>query len=345
MAHKTLDKLRDGFARWYLQRVERRGGRMDGQLDRWLQRAARLYARTQLLGHVALTEALLVGRPQYWPREDIRRCRGCWHGYRLQLDLRDYFQRQAYFLGRYHELPVQVLMRAALRRGDVFVDVGANNGLLALMGAWLVGPGGRVLAFEPNPVAARQLRWHVRVNRLKWVELHTVGLSNTEAELELAVPGVDNLGAGTFAAIPARYGEVVQVRCRARTVRGDDVLRTCRGAMFIKLDVEGFEHKALLGLRGTLERLRPLVVMEVNPEMLAMAGTSAPALHALMDELGYAAYSAEAQRVMGRRSRLALRPFAGPPQGEPLWDVVWLHPEGEHTVRLARFMQSSVSGA
>src|SRR5687768_1033712 len=51
--------------------------------------------------------------------------------------------------GRYEEHLTAALV-AALRPGDTFLDLGANMGYFTMLAASLVGPGGRVLAFEPR---------------------------------------------------------------------------------------------------------------------------------------------------------------------------------------------------
>lgn len=61
-----------------------------------------------------------------------------------------------YSLGIY-ELHVQYAIRSMLNRGDVFYDVGANNGFLSLLAAKTVGPEGHVYAFEPLPENAQRL--------------------------------------------------------------------------------------------------------------------------------------------------------------------------------------------
>ena len=53
------------------------------------------------------------------------------------------------------ELEVQKVICEHLRPGDVMVDVGANLGLHALLGASCVGPNGHVYAFEPVPSNCR----------------------------------------------------------------------------------------------------------------------------------------------------------------------------------------------
>jgi precorrin-6B methylase 2 len=69
----------------------------------------------------------------------------------MELDLAAWSERSAYFLGRFYDLNLQMLMIQILKPGDRFVDIGANIGMLSILAARLVGPSGRVESFEPNP--------------------------------------------------------------------------------------------------------------------------------------------------------------------------------------------------
>lgn len=56
---------------------------------------------------------------------------------------------------------------------------------------------------------------------------------------------------------------------------------------FIKLDIEGWEVRALRGAEQTIKRCRPTIVCEVNAGALLRTGTSAAELHALLTSYGY----------------------------------------------------------
>ena len=56
--------------------------------------------------------------------------------------------------------------RAGTPRGGVILDVGANVGAYALLFGQWVGEGGRVYAFEPDPLALQGLRTHIALNGL-----------------------------------------------------------------------------------------------------------------------------------------------------------------------------------
>ncbi|MDW8320126.1 MAG: FkbM family methyltransferase, partial [Armatimonadota bacterium] len=57
------------------------------------------------------------------------------------------------------------VLRQLLRPGDVYIDVGANIGHLALEAAQCVGEAGQVYAFEAHPTIAQYLRENVQLNR------------------------------------------------------------------------------------------------------------------------------------------------------------------------------------
>jgi FkbM family methyltransferase len=331
-------RITAGLASWYARRTARPGWRRDLPLDRTLRSVARLWARLELPLAVRLLETLRVNRQDLWADAGFRECRGVWHGYRLRLDLSDFYQRWAYFLSRYHEIPLQVLLRHALRRGDVFIDGGANNGLVSLVAAWLVGPTGRVCAFEPNPRAFEQLLWHSRTNCLPQIVARCDGLSDAAESLHLQVPGADNLGAGTFSRIPNRYHGQIAVAAAARTIRADCIsdLPTT-GLLAVKLDVEGFELRAIRGLGDLIPRRLPLIITEINREMLLGAGSSPFELFQEMHARGYLGYGFDTRAafIRHRLPTLWRVPTTGPRLPR---DIAWIHPDSEASRRLHRFV-------
>src|ERR1700730_18469952 len=72
-------------------------------------------------------------------------------GIRWRLDLREGIDFSIYLLGSF--APSTVRTYAGLvESGDVVLDIGANIGAHTLPLARLVGPAGRVVAFDPTPL-------------------------------------------------------------------------------------------------------------------------------------------------------------------------------------------------
>ena len=90
-------------------------------------------------------------REWFWRDNQTKSIKGKIHGYEMPLNLGRWPDRAVFFLGRWYDLGTQLLLQAVIEVGDVVVDVGANQGMFALLASKLVGATGGVICFEPNP--------------------------------------------------------------------------------------------------------------------------------------------------------------------------------------------------
>jgi FkbM family methyltransferase len=299
------------------------------------------YTRLELPGWNYLFELSKVGGiPNYslWKAAPTKTIRGKWHGYLMKLDLSDWSERYTYFLGRYHELGLQLLMNQVLSAGDCFVDIGANMGLLTLHSAMLVTNSGCVHSFEPNPKCCRRIRELLEINHIKHVQLHEVGLSDQAETLTLSVIA-DHTGMGTLASPQDNYKELTSETFEVPVLIGDDVMmQNSTPVKLIKIDVEGFELRVLRGLQRTLETWFPIVVTEVIEEWLGRAGTSRRELCQFMKPFGYLPYGLTTQRRLFRH-HLTLVPIDDA-ENANFTDFLWLHPNSRGFEALKPFITS-----
>jgi FkbM family methyltransferase len=221
-------------------------------------------------------------------------------------------------------------MQAVLCEGDQFVDGGANIGLLSLLAASIVGPEGKVIAFEPNPEVHSRVKEHADMNGLAQIELHKCGLSDEAAELTFRV--IDGGSeSGTLAALADKQMKAVTSEMVVSVRRGDDLLLgtlSPQRRSFIKLDVEGFETQAVKGLMGVIDKCRPVLTTEYQKHLTKREDLDA--LFSLLGARGYAAFSIGLRRNGIFSHRLKLDPL---PRAADLADrtdksdVVWLLPE------------------
>ena len=201
-------------------------------------------------------------------------------GFKLRLKPRgSVSEARILFLPRYWDRAERGMLAQWLAPGSVFVDVGANVGGYTFWAASLAGESGRVLAFEPDPALARQLRYNVRVNgaegRIAVVEA-AVGASPGEGRL---VSGAGNSGenrlTGDLTAgggpgnVPGRAGGgfLVRVVALAGAVEEAGFDRIdC-----LKVDVEGREADVLKPFFAAApRRLWPgILVVELLDDSLA----------------------------------------------------------------------------
>jgi len=178
-------------------------------------------------------------------------------GHRMHVHQVDYIGRAILTRGIYDEQNLN-LMRPILEciEPRTILDIGANIGNHSL--AWS-GLCRRLYAFEPGGKAYDLLHRNFSENSLAHLHALNFGLSDSETSLPLYVNTQGNLGASSLHnRSESDTAEVVQLR------RGDDYLEEqgVHDVDFIKIDVEGHERQAFLGLRSTLDQCRPLVQVE-----------------------------------------------------------------------------------
>lgn len=285
-----------------------------------LQRASEFVARPYIVRELPAwgkVYSVLVGsyrRDWLWKNAPLKTMREKTTGRLMHLDISRWADRSTYFLGRWYDLEAQILIDELVTPGDTVVDVGANRGLFTFFCAHRVGVGGKVICFEPNPLCVRSIERELQENAVENVNLHSFGLGDRDAKLSLSVPPI-NSGEATFG--PSRYDNAENVEAAVRV--GDSVLADELPTL-IKLDIEGYEFHALVGLEGTIKRARPVVITELNADFLQSCGSSPAELKALMERFGYRGFVLGLQRS-GVRHSLQLTPIREDTSGV---DVVWL---------------------
>jgi FkbM family methyltransferase len=216
-----------------------------------------------------------------------------WNG-RITFDSRDRLIGKRLWVDRayerdYIERAVSLLRKLGLLRGGLFIDVGANIGMvgIALLKQELFD---RALAFEPAPNNVRLLERNVADNGLAGrVHVYPCALSSAPGVLELEL-ATQNSGDNRIRRTNAtgEYGEE-----RRRTVRVEattlvQALATSHidadDIALIWVDIQGHEAEFLLGARDAI-RARVPVVAEVWPYGILRAGTSRERYMQIVSEL------------------------------------------------------------
>lgn len=196
----------------------------------------------------------------------------------------------AMFFGAYSPLVVDA-MRRYLRRGDVFIDVGANVGYLSAIAADIVGPSGRVHSFEPVPRFFHRLRQLAQLNPEYSIVANrsAVGAIAGSATIQITrQPGQNTMVPGY------KTGPEVATRLEVPVIPLDLYFES-RGiprVAAIKIDAEGFELPILEGMRGYFETeaAKPAIICEIAPRAYPLMGRRVSELSELMSRYGYVAY-------------------------------------------------------
>ena len=163
------------------------------------------------------------------------------------------------------------LLKCVLREGDCFIDLGANLGYFSVVAADCVGKTGRVMAFEPEPESFRFCQLNVQLNQFQdVVSLHQLAVGEGE-EAQTLFRSRENHGAHqlvhNFRDGYDQHGISVNVTSLDRFAQA----ATDFGPIHvIKMDVQGYETKVLLGMRQLIDRNRDwlMVLSEFSPTLL-----------------------------------------------------------------------------
>lgn len=175
---------------------------------------------------------------------------------------------------------------ALLGPGDTFVDLGANQGAFSFRALEVLGATGRLVAVEPQPWLAANLRRSFAANGQAPTDVFELALGERAGEARFFVPEAGSGSAGLFPAHSAAQEHAV---ISVKVASLDEALpwRSYPGRVVAKLDLEGAEVACLRGAREFLRARRPALLLEVSPPTLQAAGQRADDLVRELGALGY----------------------------------------------------------
>jgi FkbM family methyltransferase len=181
--------------------------------------------------------------------------------YKFFTDTRDVGFATHLLTDGYWEMWLTQFMARTIKEGMLVLDVGANFGYYSVLMADLVGPEGKLIAFEPNPYVARSAEASLSINGFR--DRGTViqaAVSDQSGSVMLHVPRTEPKNAMI---VPEGYaspdGDIIPVPA----VTLDEVCRDQKVG-FIKIDAEGGEYNIFKGMQTILKRDRPRMILEFN---------------------------------------------------------------------------------
>lgn len=190
--------------------------------------------------------------------------------------------------------------------GDVVVDAGAHFGAFTLVSSRLVGPTGKVIAFEPDPALFRMLQKHIELNQIVNVIAINSGLWDGEGHLPFYRSETTSL-AHTFlpnSQLRPPMGEIPV--CSLDTALSQ--LGISR-VDFVKMNIEGAEILALGGAKHLL-RGQPKPHWAVSSDHLVDGQLTRHRVEDIFHSFGYSVKTVKEESTLSESSYLTT--FAWP---------------------------------
>jgi FkbM family methyltransferase len=190
-------------------------------------------------------------------------------------------------LGR-TEGPLLEWFQRNVRGGETWLDVGAHYGYTAIALAELVGPTGRVFAFEPSLSTAGELNKTRSLNGLEQITVLPFGLG-APGPIRIVSAAIER-GMANHRLGGAKTDDIC-------IVGFDELWRSIgQGSIQgVKIDVQGMEFEALSGMTEMLRRDSPRLVLELH------AGVDRAVVLGLLEKLGYGLPGAAVDAVGGEQ--------------------------------------------
>ena len=170
------------------------------------------------------------------------------------------------------------VLKTLLDEGDVYVDVGANIGHLAIEASLIVGDRGTVYAFEAHPTTEKFLRENIAINNIENIIVGQFAVGHEFGWVSFSNMRSDDMN--RILNVGDRENHVVVPMVRLEEFFSTEEIK------LLKIDVEGFEKFVLEGLGNFLDNVDN-VYFEVMDSHFAKYGYAFSDIYDLLIRRGF----------------------------------------------------------
>ena len=192
-------------------------------------------------------------------------------------------ERALYYYGTYEKGTLDIIGKI-LKKGDVFVDVGANIGLMSIYAALIVGREGNVFAFEPNPNTKDLLIENMSLNKIKNIKVEGLALSSETKKSKIYDRWDVNRG-GASLIKPSNPTQSYDIQ----ETTFSEYFNSNQDIKLIKIDVEGFELEVLKGAKAFILNTKtpPILIVEFSSMRVNTFGKNTEPLYDFLKDLSH----------------------------------------------------------
>jgi FkbM family methyltransferase len=161
------------------------------------------------------------------------------------------------FLDGIYEKEILDLFRKKIKKNSICLDIGANIGFHSL---FLSKISKKVISFEPIKSLYDQFNESIKINNIKNIKTYNFGVSNKKEE-KLIYQNFQNIGASSVI-----KRNTFDKKEKIKLVKLDNFLIKQK-IDFIKMDIEGYEFFAFLGMQNIIKKYKPKIVFEFSPSI------------------------------------------------------------------------------
>ena len=195
------------------------------------------------------------------------------YGFKIECSSDDLIQERLIYFGVW-EPNLSEFFVQNLKRGGVFLDVGANVGYFSFLAAGLVGPEGEVHAIEASKTIYDAFNRNISLNKAQNIFTYNIAASNIEGIIHLSA--IDNANTGATSAVLINSPSDALEAVRAVRLSNELSPSLLKRIDIIKIDVEGMEVLVLDDILDNIDKFKEdlIVACEITPQGFIALGRS-----------------------------------------------------------------------
>jgi FkbM family methyltransferase len=178
-------------------------------------------------------------------------------------------------------------LKTQCKPGSLVLDIGSHIGLFASVAAKIVGPKGKVFAFEPAPKTNALLHQTIALNNLQnIVQPRNEAMAKQVGETVFFVSD-ENADNSNSMVSYLQDRKLHSINITVSTIDSFVKQARLRKVDFIKIDVEGAEYDAIQGAELTLKEMKPACILAIHPQPIAVKGDKLGDIYDFINGLDY----------------------------------------------------------
>ena len=184
------------------------------------------------------------------------------------------------------------LLQKIVKKGDIILDIGANIGFYSLILSELVGENGRVYCFEPETINFNKLKRNTYKSNN--IDLFNFAVSDKDDKITVYKSKLLNVDHRTY--FVDNYDTIEIIDCT--TIDNWISKHNIKDINLIKIDIQGFEIIAFLGMHNLFSKKRDLIIFtEFWPYGLIKAGNTVIQFFDIVNKYKFNLYEIKDNRV------------------------------------------------
>lgn len=181
------------------------------------------------------------------------------------------------------------------KRASTIIDIGANVGYYSLLAA-SVNKTATIIGFEPISKTYNRFVENIEINRYKNITAVRNAVSNTSGKIRINIGNENNWGMSSI----NQHDYLSDLYEDIESITLDEYVKNSNINVIdlIKIDIEGAEFNALLGMRNLLEVKSPIIFLEVLEQHLSKQNISLKRVFTFLWDFGYKSYTIGKNNVL-----------------------------------------------